>query len=169
MNGMILDAAVLAEAVALAGIITLAIRMRIRLNRLDTTPDYRATVLQMAELVAEAQALSTDLAEQIAGQVQVAESLMMHAQSQKAAVGSPAPAAPPTQARKAAAKAAAEAPKAVAASQAPVRARASRGGVAAAEAPVDETANDLAEARKRGMDPLGVALQRALQRRTATA
>lgn len=165
----VMTAAVVAEALILAGLATLVVRLRTRIEGLRNGSTHSTEIAQMNALVAEAQALSEDLAAQFTEQVALYERLLARTAEQSALAAtarSLAPEAEPvahTPARKSAAR--------TAASTATTRSRATR--AAMAPTPVEEQSaemeSDLAVARQMGMDPLGVALQRGLRQRAATA
>lgn len=126
------------EAVVLLTLVVIVARLRGRMREGNT--DSTATLMQMQELVQEAQSLSTLLASQLAAQVKLTEQVTMSAR--KPVISAERPAGVPVAA--AAAKVAAAA--------------ASRATVS------DGRVLDSDTARERGMDPLGLALQRSLHR-----
>jgi hypothetical protein len=155
MTTTLLSAAVIAEAVVLAGIMTLMLRLRARLGRVSGLP--AAVLAQMTELVQEAEALSMDLTEQLGEQMRLCESLT--AQLQAAPASAPAP-----RTQSAAAK------KAAPAAKAPVRSRARATTSAEGATRAGASRGDVETAREKGMDPLGIAIQRSLaNKRSALA
>lgn len=160
----LVTAALVAEALILAGLATLVVRLRTRIERLRQGPTHGTEITQMNALVAEARALSDDLAEQLTEHVALYEKLLAQTAEQSALAAtmrSQAEAEPAarTAARKSASKTGTTtaAPRSRAAKAAPVEEQSA------------ELASDLAVARQTGMDPLGVAIQRGLRQRVATA
>lgn len=194
MDVMALGAAIVVEAVAIAGLLIGMARLRGRVNGMDVrsagVPDQRAqeAINQLNALVEEASALGETLASQC-GEImdryaalsatapQPSSALAMEDVSGQAAAADDAAAAHSTTRRRSTARAASEEPAGEEASDADpgakrtARARATTAKKAAQEAeevpaptpaPVTVTGADAAAARQKGMDPLGVALQRSL-------
>lgn len=160
-----------AEAVVLAGLFTLVLRLHNRMNKVRTVST--GAVEQMAALVREAETLSVSLAEQLEEQAHMQEELLAEQTRLRTEQAPQAPVRattartaaveieqPATAARKRASKAAVTA----ADEPAPARPRARK---SAAPTETNDLAADIAAARKRGMDPLGIAIQRGLGKQAA--
>lgn len=160
----ILSAAAVAEAVVLAGLVTLVARMYSRLARVREVST--GAVTQMDELVREAQSLSAALADQLDEQIQLRESLAdeaARAHAQVAALSRAVTEEPkPAATRK---RTTAKAAAATVTEPTPARPRSRK----AVEPEVEENSlsADVAAARQLGMDPLGVAIQRGLGKQRA--
>lgn len=169
MEMMILGAVVAAEAVALAGLATLVLRLRARLGALarSARPQVGPTAAQMSALIDEAHDLSADLTRRLTEQTRLVESFIARSEAQMTTLAEETPVQRATT-RKSPAKASTPA-----AATAPVgRSRAAKAASAAPQQQAEEPtigADDLAAARQLGMDPLGVAIQRGLRRPVATA
>ena len=146
----ILSAAVIAEVVVLAGVLALALRLRARLARVSAGPSD--ALARMTELVQEAEALGEELADRLAEHVRLSDAL--EARLRAAASAPPTPAATRRKA------AHAEESEAGVAAKPAARSRARTATEATSRA--DQAVGDAAAAREKGMDPLGIALQRSL-------
>lgn len=129
----------LGEALVLALLLIAMLRLRGRVRHIDH--DSNVHVLQMRDLVLEAQSLSTMLASQLASQAKLAEQAPMARK-------------PLTSVERAAATPAAPAAKPA---------------IITHHVLPDAADLDRDAARERGMDPLGLALQRSLHRGVQTA
>ena len=168
----ILMAALAAQAAVLAGTLTLVVRLRARVERLQARAPSDSSVIELTALVAEAETLGDALCRRIADQIELFESIVEASRmpvADAAAVADPATTAP--KAARAtpstAGRSAAPRKKAITAAVSGSKARRPVEAIMAPSAASDP-AGDILIARETGMDPLGVAIQRAL-RRGATA
>lgn len=184
----VLLVAVVAEAAALMGILSVVARLRARVELLAEETSHAAIIAQMGELIDEARVLSSGLARQLTDQARLCDSVLAmtptgagtrdvspgRAAAHAASRAEQSVLAAPAYSGGRAAIAAAPDP---AGDERLTRARAggaragstARAGrhAAGAEAPAVE--DDMAAARQMGMDPVGVAIQRGLRQRAATA
>lgn len=158
----ILSVAVAVEAAVLTIVIAALVRLRGRLGQEQVVS--AAVVTQMDMLVQEARSISETLADQIAEQVELADRMRAQEEAalrKQALIADMHDEAPVSRSRKKASTAA------LAMDDADVEERPARTRKASTSAPRSAAAKraaDLQVAREKGMDPVGIALQRTLAR-----